>query len=450
MGELLEYESPQEALDWLRRGLSQLPDKSPEEEAALHIHIGTANMNLGNYTEAQDALNRGLALLSGGPSQLRSTTLMNLGAVQFFQGRIQPATECALQGLEISRQLHDHFQGASILSNLGAYRFAAGDWHGALADFQEALTLAERLGSKTIRATAEGNLGVAYTNLGDEQSALKHLAASLELARQSGLRLFEGIAQFHLADLYVRAGQWDSASLSLNEAERLALETGARANLPEIYSTRAEMELVLGRLPAALDWAEQSVNLASELGVDTELGIGFRVLGQVQSANGRFQEAVAAFERSRLLLDGRDRYEAARTNLHWGVALISNDEAEERSISCGWPNRHLQTWAPNATSRPRLDPAVVSSHLSPCGWRLNHLLEEAMKRASAVGVIVSLVVAMLALLGADCRARWFQLDTSFFEEQRTCTDGTYFGLADTLSAVTWWPDSGLPSWHPGL
>jgi tetratricopeptide (TPR) repeat protein len=329
MGELLEYESPQAALDWLRRGQTQLPDNSPEEEAALQIHIGTANMHLGNYTDAQDALNHGLALLSGGPSQLRSTALMNLGAVQFFQGRIQSAIEYALQGLEISRQLYDHFQSASILSNLGAYKFAAGDWHGALADFQEALALAERLGSKTIKASAEGNLGVACTNLGDDQSALEHFVSSLELARQSGLHLFEGIAQFHLSDLHVRTGAWEAAALSLKEAERLVMETGARANLPEIYSTRAEIELARGHLRAALDWAEQSVGLARELEMNIELGIGFRVLGKVQSANGRFQEAAAAFERSRSLLDGHDRYEVARTNLHWGIALISSDKVDD-------------------------------------------------------------------------------------------------------------------------
>jgi subtilisin-like proprotein convertase family protein len=55
-----------------------------------------------------------------------------------------------------------------------------------------------------------------------------------------------------------------------------------------------------------------------------------------------------------------------------------------------------------------------------------------MKRGYVVGVTVILAAASLALFGAGtASARWWQLDVLMFHEQRTCTDGVYFGLADT-------------------
>ncbi|HUL11090.1 MAG TPA: tetratricopeptide repeat protein [Methylococcaceae bacterium] len=328
MGELLEYESPLEALDWLQRGLAELPEDSRQEESALHIHIGIVHINLGSYADAKSALEHSLDLLPISPSQLRGTTLTNLGGIYFYhEGNVQNAIECALKALEISHQLHDHFQSATILSNLGIYKFTEGNWADAIADFQQAYTFAEHLGSQTIKAAAEGNIGIAYTNMGNDQTALKHLGDSLAVAHQSNLHLLEGIAQFHLSDLHIRRGEWEAAKQSLQEAERIAQETDTQALLPEIYGARAEIELAAGHNRVALEWANQSVKLAQEIGESAELGISLRVLGQAASANGEPQKAMTAFEQSLALLENHDRYEAGRTRLHWGIALLSNEDA---------------------------------------------------------------------------------------------------------------------------
>ena len=179
MGELLEDEAPQEALDWLQRGLDKLAGDGETEEAALHIKAGQIHMRVGSFSDALDALQRGLEQLPEEPSQLRATALMNLGAVHFYQGDTKRAKAYSQNALEISRQLHDHFQTAQILRNSGMIRYASGDWTGGIADFQQALAMAKRLGSEGNRNRIELNMGIAYTRIGDDETALNHLANSL-------------------------------------------------------------------------------------------------------------------------------------------------------------------------------------------------------------------------------------------------------------------------------
>lgn len=128
MGELLELENPQEALSWLERGLDELGDENQTESAALSIKAGTAEMYLGEYDAALELLQKGLMQLPDAPTQLRSAALLSLAGVCFFQGNLDLASVYSRQALDVSQQLHNHFQTVNILIGIGIERFCAGNW----------------------------------------------------------------------------------------------------------------------------------------------------------------------------------------------------------------------------------------------------------------------------------------------------------------------------------
>jgi tetratricopeptide (TPR) repeat protein len=324
MGELMEQDSPQDALDWLRLGLSEVGESKDFERATLEIKAGTVHMYLGNYLEALTALDNGLKRLPAKNGQLRSNALRDLGVICFLQGNVEQAKEYTVGAIKVSESLRDHFQTANLLSNLGVYKFAAANWTEAIADWQQALALAERLGNEKVKVSVGVNLGAAYIYTGDEEKALNQLAQSLILARKNNLHVFESTIQFRLADLYIRLGKWDSAINPLNEAEKLAIAIDAQGNLPEVYSSWAEVKLAQGQTQEALNYAQQSVKLARELGKELELGISLRVLGQVFFADSQRQLAMEAYSESFTLLDHQDPYESARTQMQWGLALLSS------------------------------------------------------------------------------------------------------------------------------
>jgi ATP/maltotriose-dependent transcriptional regulator MalT len=330
IADLLRLEKPQEALAWLRQGLQALAEADPPESAALLIQMGDIQMTLGHYDEALVVLEQGLAQLPKGPSQRRSEALKNLGAVYSSKGDIDRAKWVATQALVISRQLHDSFQETFILSNLGIDKYISGDWSSALKDFQQALRLAERIGSAEQKTMLNLNLGAACINLSDDQRADAYLQASLQLARQNHLQLFELLVHFRLADLEIRREQWAEAALLLHQAEQLALALEAEGNLPEIYSGWAEICLATGQYEKALAYAQRSVDVAGNLGENLELGISLRVLGQVYIAAEDYPGASQAFEKSLALLEQQDPYEAARTKMQWGLAILSGGDTDLR------------------------------------------------------------------------------------------------------------------------
>ena len=86
LGELLQYDAPQEALDWLRRGLATVQGSESVEKTALHIRIGRLLAYLGHHDQALVELEQGLERLPPGPSRLHIAALGNLGNIYCIRG----------------------------------------------------------------------------------------------------------------------------------------------------------------------------------------------------------------------------------------------------------------------------------------------------------------------------------------------------------------------------
>jgi tetratricopeptide (TPR) repeat protein len=204
-----------------------------------------------------------------------------------------------------------------------------------VVEYEAAYRQAEELGSRRHKVALALSLGIINTKQGNYTTAENHLRDSIAMAREYALRRALVYAPSSLADLYLRQGEAERAAPLLAEAESLALEIPAKDQLAEIYRSRALVRLAGQDLRAALEDAERSVKWAQELGMDPEVGISLRVQGQVLLASGQDEAAFAAFEQSLGILDGQDPYEAARTKLKWGAALLSRAKMDRGATLLG-------------------------------------------------------------------------------------------------------------------
>jgi len=323
LARLLENDAPDEALEWLQRGLEALAESSKLEEAELLLRQGSVLVAKDEYAAAVVALEGSLRLLPEGSDDLRARVLGNLGVAWCSQGDLQRGEDHFERALAIFHQLQDHWGEAGALHNLGMISEYTGDWIGAANRYQGALELAERLGDIERQVELESSLGILQTKRGDYDSALGHLIQFIKLAG-SYLKEQRIYGYSSLADLRIRRGELGEAEASLDEAERLALDMPARSRLPEIYRLRAELRLAQGESQPALELAAQSVSLARELeNLDPlEEGTSLRALGEALFARGQVGAAVEAFEQSSSLLQDRDDYEAARTKAQWGRVVL--------------------------------------------------------------------------------------------------------------------------------
>ncbi len=335
MGELLKFDAPREALEWLDRGLAAVSDSVADpmaaaaqtllrpQAAALHVEAGSVYSKLGEFPAAIRELEQGLALLPE-RTATRAAGLINLGVVYCTQGKRDQGIAYYQQAIEISQELGDILRVLSARHNLGIEMDIAGQWEAASQEHRWALDLAEKLGSRKHRAQITLSLGILETKRGNYGLAGELLATSVAKARELGLQDHVVAGQSSLAQLKLRQNQVAAAAELLVAAESLATELEARDQLPEIWRGRAEVALAAGRMDEALEIIKQSINLAPDLDLDWELGMSQRVLGQILSARGK--DPRNAFEESLSLLRDQDPYEAARTEHQWALALLGRGD----------------------------------------------------------------------------------------------------------------------------
>lgn len=330
---LLQHESNREAQQWLEKGLDELGEDDNATRTELLIRLGTMHMAMGHPGQALLAIQEALARLSTAPSILRVRALITLGAIHSSQGDALRGHPYTMEALHMCKQLNDHFWMLSALGNSGLENQELGNWQQAASDYRRGLAIARDIQSEGELAKLENNLGLVLTLMGDLTKAVHHLSNARQIATKLDLKHYLAHICSSLADVYVRKEEWQTASVLLEEAEQHANDALTTFPLPEICFLRAQVGRAQHQIAEAIEWANRSIKYAGELNLHIEEGKAWRALGQALVADRQLEPARAAFEQSVTLLESRDSYEAARTQMQYGLAIMSFqgfDQAKER------------------------------------------------------------------------------------------------------------------------
>lgn len=326
MGELLKFDTPSDALDWLNRGLNYLPDQKGREAANFHIISGSIMLGMGDFQQANESIHKGMELLPDGNNQLRLSALINLGNIHAYQGEYDQAELYYRESLMISHQLGDDFRLLQIQVDMAQDQQIRGDWDGASEVYCKSLSLAEKLGSVTEQIRVLNSMGMLSTNQGDFDKAIEYLNRALELAGKHS-RFDKPFIYGSLSDLYLRGRKWDEAEVAILELETLAKDLDIDYVFPYIYLFRAQLHLGLGNIKSAIESVERSLEVSSELGMSLEKGLALRVKGTILAKIGEYHQARDVFQDS-LTLVRDDPYESARTAIQ--LALVEGLTYEEK------------------------------------------------------------------------------------------------------------------------
>ncbi|NTV65069.1 MAG: tetratricopeptide repeat protein, partial [Oscillochloris sp.] len=325
MGQLLESEQPQTALDWLRRGLSAIGDTDPLERARLSNRVGSIQQQLGAYAVAQTTLQAALNILPIDHARLRADLLVNLGAACGAMGAYQEGRKHLREALQIVHKLGNRWLESTILQNLGIIQDIMGDWASAQEHYHKALQIADELDEARRRSDILLALGILHTNRRQYAVAEAYLEQALALADSQDAQVDMVYIQASLADLYLRMGRVAEAIAVAQRAEDLAEELDERSQLPEIMCTQALVILAEGQQHLAMARAEQALALAHERENPESVGICLRVRAEISLAMGDTQGSRSDCAASTSLL-ADNPYEQARTRTVWGHALwLSGD-----------------------------------------------------------------------------------------------------------------------------
>lgn len=202
------------------------------------------------------------------PVVSRSLGFLGLLYVQGSPDRIETGLQYLEESRAIKEQLGDKVGLNDTLNLLGNAQVAIGRYAEALASFEQSMQLCREIGIRDDEICALINLGMVAYELGRFAKAAEHARAAHEGAANTGNRLYEGIALAMWAVAEAEKGELSLARALLARVDALALEAKNSYLDVTVMTYGVEVELLLGRLHAALARSERVAELVKESGID--------------------------------------------------------------------------------------------------------------------------------------------------------------------------------------
>lgn len=208
----------------------------------------------------------------------KAVGLTHLGIASYRLGNYQRALELYSQALEIHDSMEDQLWMGACHNNIGIVKDALGDYDGAIISFQKALELRKKLGQIEGQSVHLTNIGQAYLHAGNSVAARQVLNQALALCEQVHASWVTVKIQRTLSQTAILERDWQGALEYARYAERLAEELGSYEDLGIIYRLLGEIaagwpESTLGE---PLSFTRRSVNLLSQVGDQYELSLSRR------------------------------------------------------------------------------------------------------------------------------------------------------------------------------
>jgi two-component system NarL family sensor kinase len=194
--------------------------------AGLYSNISWLFTQQKEYDKAVEYGNKALALSKKtGDNYTTVNALLNLSGTYSNRGNFEKQFELLQEALPLAKKGEDLEQLASIYENLGDYYFQQERYQFSLSNYQEEYKYVSQMGNKYHLSTSFSKLALVYHKLKKNDTALNYIL----------------------------------------QAEKVADEVGARADLKEIYNTRAEIEQQAGNYKLASEYFSKTLVLSDSL-----------------------------------------------------------------------------------------------------------------------------------------------------------------------------------------
>lgn len=220
----------QKALDICKRVLTIAKQtKQWELQTAMLQNVGLIQTELGNYPEAEQALNEGLALVRESNFQDRITDfLINRGCLWRDQGKFDKAIKDFEEGLQIARNLNYLENICYLVSELASVYLEQNQLNNVPKLLEEGLTEAQNLGLTLLINRMNLHYGSYHLQKGQFSKSLEFYSNSLAQAKEQDFKEFQADAHYGLAQTYLALDDKEKAlehsEMSLEQFQELGFQ----------------------------------------------------------------------------------------------------------------------------------------------------------------------------------------------------------------------------------
>jgi predicted ATPase/transcriptional regulator with XRE-family HTH domain len=213
---------------------------------------------------------------------------------------------------------------AHILVNEGLYSFRLSRIEQARSALTRSIAILRPLNEPRVLVEAVSFLGIVSVLMGRFKEALGHFYEGLEIARATNNKWFEALDLTEIAISEIMTG------ISKNPTEQLQTALNAWREISDPrFTAFGLLALSLGmnklqKYPEARAALEESISINESVGDRWGLGTAYRGLALVEQEQGRHEEAIEAFQKSRSILnDLGARWDEARVLGDMGRSIVA-------------------------------------------------------------------------------------------------------------------------------
>jgi tetratricopeptide (TPR) repeat protein len=262
-----------QAIDCYQKSLTIARQMSARDgEGFILDLLGITYRDIGQYKKAIEYHKESLAIareLSDLPNE--SDGLGCLGLAYDSLGQYARAIICHQKSLTVARAIPDRRREGNALAHLGLAYESWGKYECAIDYHQQSLKIARVIGDRRGESHALGRLGFAYESWEKYERSIDYHQQSLKIARILGIRYDEGHALRNLGATQLKLRQYPESLNHTQQALDIFREIGARDGEAEALKNLAELHhQALGEVEVARQYCQQSLELATELGIPLE------------------------------------------------------------------------------------------------------------------------------------------------------------------------------------
>ncbi len=302
--------------------------------AKCYNFMGLAYHYKGDDVQAFAFYNRAIdASMEAGDSLQYAHSLNNMGRMFLYQGNFVKSYDHAQRALQTFKDINDMDGASYAYRTLGEIYQTQSKYRLALEKSLESLKLRRDSRNLSGEISSLNEIATIFKAMGEPDSALSYL----EQAEDKALALGDDInlARIYLgmSELHRRENDYRLALEKAQNAQSIARES-ANINLTyDIDLEMAEIYLMLRDLNRSEAYAREVIT-GSELSQDQNLDQqAYRILAVIYERQGRFEEALFAYQKYSEIRANMDNSEAARTIERLEARIdIENKEKENELL----------------------------------------------------------------------------------------------------------------------
>ncbi len=305
--------------------------------ARIYSRLGTIDFSEGSFASMKENLLKALSFAENSTNNnLIGMILLNLGAA-FLDDYVIEQDKVAREkkrAVEYLEQAVSHLEKgghkdylALAYNNLGDNLRASGLWDKAANSLNKAIEVAQKYAKPSYEATARITLAEMLCGRGNYKEAEEHLRICLSLIGEGVDKWLESNALRVLANVFKGLGRIDSALRTLRESLQLSTSIGDLHGVAWSQIALAECHFLQNKCDQAGEYIELAQGRLKEEKSLFMSGLIQRLIGQLESASGRFAEAKQHIAQSISVFTTTDvPYELAKSHYEMGLLLKKSND----------------------------------------------------------------------------------------------------------------------------